>query len=243
MSLPRSAALSLWTAACLRGAVAADDFAAAVQDDDPRHLVVGWPERDVPVPLLELPGLVRRLGEPAVSLALPIAGSPVGLAGPAVFNADAVEAGEAVLVHGRAGSLGLVPEIDARTVLWQVSHAERPVVLDPQETARALRQTLVQATQELVRLDVASWQPEIPDLLLNLAGRPALPLPPGTTAAGVETIERAALCLEIVDLARTDDGGAISAYEVAARSRCLTDLGDAARRALVAACSASLRAP
>jgi len=222
--------------------VAADDFAEAVRDDDPQHLVVGWPETDRPVTLLELPALVRRLGDPVVSLALPVAGDPVGLAGPPTFNTDAVDAGEAVLVSGRAGSIGLVPEEDARTVLWQASYAERPVVLDPGEAARTLRQTLITATAELVRLDVASWQPEIPDLLLNLSTRPGLPLPPDTSPAAVENLERAALCLEITGLARADDGGAISAFEVEARSRCLTDLDVAARRALVAFCSDSLRA-
>lgn len=242
MSLPRSASLSLWLRACLRGEVGADDFASAVRDGDPQHLVVGWPDRPEAVPLLELPGLVRRLEDPAISVALPIPGDPLGLAGPAAFNADAVEAAEAVVLAGRSGSVGLIPEMDARTVLWQASYAEAALVLDPGEAARTLRQTLLHATAELVRLDVASWQPEIPDLLLNLSHRPDLPLPPGVDPIAVETLERSTLCLEIIDLARADDGGAITTHEVAARSRCLTELDLAARRALVAFCSDSLRA-
>lgn len=240
MSLPRSASLSLWLRACLRGEVGADDFSSAVRGSDPQHLVVGWPERADPVPLLELPGLVRRLEDPAISVALPIPGDPLGLAGPAAFNADAVEAAEAVVLAGRSGSVGLIPEMDARTVLWQASYADAPHVLDPGEAARTLRQTLLHATAELVRLDVASWQPEIPDLLLNLSHRPDLPLPPGVDPIAVEALERSTLCLEIIDLARADDGGAITAHEVAARSRCLTELDLAARRALVAFCSDSL---
>ncbi len=241
MSLPRSASLCLWLQSCLRGSVGADDFADSVREDDPQHLVIGWPGTGHPIPLLELPALVRGLADPAVALALPVPGDPLGLAGPAVFNADAVDAGEAVIVFGSHGSHGLVPETDARTVLWRTAYADRPVVLDPGEAARTLRQTLITTTAELVRLDVASWQPEIPDLLLNLAHRPGLHLPPDTTPAVVETLERAALCLEIAGLARADDGGAISAFEVAARSRCLSDLNVAARRALVASCSDSLK--
>lgn len=240
MSLPRSASLSLWLRACLRGEVPADDFAIAVRDADPQHLVVGWPERSDAVPLLELPALVRRLGLRAISLALPVPGDPLGLAGPASFNADAVEAGEAVVLAGASGSVGLVPEVDARTVLWRARSVASPLVLDRAEEARSLRQALLEATAELVRLDVASWQPEIPDLLLNLSHRPGLPLPPGTDPVVVETLERAVLCLEVVALARVDDGGAITAYEAAARSRCLTDLDVAARRALVACCSDNL---
>ena len=92
-------------------------------------------------------------------------------------------------------------------------------------------------TRRLVDLDVAAWQPEIPDLLLNLRHRPPLPLPPGYDARRVETAERAVLCLDIVDLARAGDGGAVSAYEMEQRRAALDDLDRAARRALVGACS------
>lgn len=239
-SLPRSAHLACWLNACLRGSAGVDDLAEAVRGDDPQHLVVGWPGREEPIALTQLPAAVRALDEPRVSLALPVPGDPLGLAGPAALNAEAAEAGEAVLVTGRSGSHGLVPVLDARTVLWTVQDGAAPPVLDPGEEGRTLRQVLLATTAELVRLDVASWNPEIPDLLLNLHRRPGLPLPPGTPPAEVETLERAALCLEIVDLARADDGGSVSAHEVAARARCLTDLDRAARRAVVAVCSASL---
>ena len=117
-------------------------------------------------------------------------------------------------------------------------HPGRPVI----EEGRQLRKALVTTTAELARLEVAAWQPEIPDLLLNIAHRPGLDLPPGTTPAAVETLERAALCLEIVELARADHGGALTAFEISARAGCLTDLDVAARRAMVAFCSANLKA-
>lgn len=242
MPLPRSALLTLWLSACLRGSVGPDDAAVAVRGDDPQHLVLGWPGRSEPLDLALLPAAVKQVREPTVRLALPVAGDPLGLAGPVAFNAEAVEAGEAVLVVGRDAAYGLVPEVDARTVLWSVVPADVPPLIDPGEAAATLRQVLLTSTAELARLDVASWQPEIPDLLLNLAHRPGLPLPPGTASTSVETLERAVLCRDIVDLARADDGGAISTHEIAARSRCLTDLDLAARRAIVAVCSANLGA-
>ena len=232
--------LSLWLGACLRGSTGPDEVASAVRGEDPQHLVVDWPEHPEPLDLGHLPAAIRTLREPTLRLALPAPGDPVGLAGPASFNSDAVEAGEAVLVVGLGSAYGLVPEVDARTVLWRCHPVEVPPVLDPGEASRSLRQVLLTATAELVRLDVASWQPEIPDLMLNLALRPALPLPPGTPNAAVETLERAALCLDIVELARADVGGAVTSHEMAARAGCLTDLDAAARRAIVAVCSASL---
>lgn len=242
MPLPRSALLSLWISACLRGSVGPDDAADAIQGDDPQHLVLGWPGTTEPMGLALLPAAATALRAPSIRLALPVPGDPTGLAGPTGFNTDAVEAGEAVLLVGRGAAYGLVPEVDARTVLWTTSAVEVPRLLDPGEAARTLRQVLLLASTELSRLDVASWQPEIPDLMLNLAHRPGLPLPPSTSPAAIETLERAVLCLDIVELARAGDGGAISGYEIAARASCLTDLEVAARRAIVAVCSASLGA-
>jgi hypothetical protein len=233
---------TLWTAACLRGSTGPDDAAAAIRGDDPQHLVTGWPEHPEPLDLTLLPAAISTLREPSVRLALPAPGDPVGLAGPAPFNAAAVDAGEAVLVVGLGAAYGLIPEEDARTVLWRCQPVEVPPLLDPDEASRVLRQVLISATAELVRLDVASWQPEIPDLMLNLAKRPGLPLPPGTPNPAIDTLERAVLCLDVVELARADDGGAVSSHEMSARAGCLTDLDAAARRAIVAVCSASLGA-
>ncbi len=161
----------------------------------------------------------------------------MGLGGPASFNVAATDAGEAVV----AGHVGLVPEVDARTVVWRAHPAEPVPWVDERETAAELKVALSDVTRRLVDLDVAAWQPDIPDLLLDLRHRAPLPLPPGYDARRVETTERAVLCLDIVELARVGDGGAVSAYEMDRRRRALDDLDRAARRALVGACSA--RAP
>jgi hypothetical protein len=226
--LPVSAVLTAWLEACRLGHVGPDQVADAVRGDDPRHLVVGLADR--PLELHELPA---RLSSPA-SLALPVPGDPVGLGGPAAFTLAAVDAGEAVV----AGGVGLVPEEDARTVLWRAHEAAPAPWTDERETAATLRITLLEVTRRLVDLDVASWQPEIPDLLMNLHHRRPLPLPPGYDARRVETAERAVLCLQVVALAREGEGGAVSAYEVQRRRDALADLDRAARRALVGACSA-----
>lgn len=239
MPLPRSALLTLWLNAVLDGTVGPDDFAHAVRGEDPQHLVLGWPGSPEPMPLELLPGAVRRIGGSRGAVALPAPGSPIGLAGPADFNAAALDVGEAVVILGPT-PVGLLPAVDARTVLWNVHAAQRPTDLDPYDEGRTLRQVLLDATAELVRLDVASWQPEIPDLLLNLDHRAPLKLPPRTPPRAIEALERADLCREIVALASEDDGGAVTSFEVTARSQRLHDLDVAARRALVAFCSASL---
>ena len=241
MSLPRSAVLAVWLNACLRGSVGPDDFAEAVRDDDPQHLVVDWPVAGRAVPLEQLPAAVLRASRTATAaLALPVAGDLLGLRGPAAFNTTAVDAGEAVVLNGTG--VGLVPTVDARTVLWEVAPAERVPFLDRVEEGRQLRQALVATTAELMRLDVASWQPEIPDLLLNVRHRQPLALPGDLGPRAVEDLERAVLCLDIVDLALRDEGGAASSYEIGERRRCLTDLDRAARRVAVAVCSDSLPA-
>lgn len=227
-SLPVSAVLASWLGAVQAGEAGPDQLADAVRGEDLRHLVTGLPEHDV-LDLVELPPvLVGR-----VSLAVPVPGDPLGLGGPEAFNLAAMEAGEGVV----AGSVGLVPRLDARTVVWRAHVADPAPWVDERETAAELRLTLLEVTGRLADLDVRAWQPEIPDLLLNLRHRPALPLPPGYDARRVETVERAVLCRDIAELARSGEGGASSAYEIRRRRAALGDLDRAARRALVGACS------
>lgn len=223
-----SALLATWLDAVRAGHVGPDDLADAVRGDDPRHLVVGLPDREV-AELVELPGALRG----PVSVALPVPGDPTGLGGPPDLNLAALEAGEAVI----AGSVALVPELDARSVVWRGHRADPAPYVDERESASELRLALAAVTQRLVDLDVASWSPEVPDLLLNLRHRPPLPLPPVLDPRRRETLERAALCLDVVEAARRDEGGALSTHEVARRREALADLDRAARRAVVGACT------
>jgi hypothetical protein len=227
-ALPVAAVLATWLDAFRAGNVGPDDFADAVRGDDPRHLVNGLVEDQV-LELHELPALL----DGPISLALPVPGDLLGLGGPSELNVAALDAGQAVVV----GKTGLVPLEDARTVVWTAFGAEPVPWVDERETAIELRTTLADVTRRLLDLDVASWQPDIPDLLMNLRHRPPLPLPSGTEPRRIETLDRALLCLEIVSLAREGEGGALSSYEMQQRAAALGDLDRASRRAVVGACS------
>lgn len=237
-SLPLSATLALWLDAVRAGHVGPDELADAVRGEDPRHLVVGARDGSAgagapdATDVLELVALPVALTGP-LSLALPSPGDPVGLGGPATTNRAALEAGEAVL----CGAVALVPEDDARTIVWRALPAGPAPYVDERETARALRLALTEVTTRLVALDVASWGPEVPDLLMNLRHRAPLPLPPGVDDRRRETLERAVLCLEVVELARRDDGGSVTRVEAEARRAALGELDRAARHALVGACT------
>lgn len=218
---PPAVLLGPWLAECLRGRIGPDDMADRIRGDDPRHLVVtpsGVHE------LRELPGLVRGLTE--IRVAVPAAGDPAGLAGPPAFTAAAVEAGCAVILGGLGR--GLVPEYDARTVLWRESPAALGPPEDPAEASRQLRRELTEAATELADSGVSGWQPEIPDLLLNADRRPRPPLPPTWKGSRIEIVDRGLLALEIVALAPHHPA--------------LGRLARAARRAVAAHCSDNLGA-
>ena len=122
------------------------------------------------------------------------------------------------------GAVGWSPRSTPRTVVWQAYPADPVPWVDERETAIELRTTLIEVTQCLVDLDVASWQPEIPDLLMNLRNRPALPLPPGTDARRVETVDGPPCVSRSSTCARSGDGGAVTAYEMERRRAALADL-------------------
>jgi hypothetical protein len=106
------------------------------------------------------------------------------------------------------------------------------------EADRGLRAVLREAAELLADLDVAAWQPEVADALLNLRRADGPSLPPGMEPRAVALATTAARCRAIVDLARQTDGGALTAAQADARTASMRPLDRAARRALAAACSA-----
>jgi len=233
-TLPRTALFVTWVSAWLRGEVSGDELADRLDTGHEAavHVLVDLPEATGSEPLLLALGRLRALGATGARLALPVPGDPLGLAGPAAFNLIALEAEEAVLLAGC--ELGLVPVPVGRAVEWRCHLAATPAPVDRGEAVTGLRHTLLEMTALLTDLDVASWQPDIPDALMNLRHRTPLALPPSYDERRRERIEQAVLCLEIVALAREAGSGALTADQLEQRRRALDELDRAARRGLVA---------
>lgn len=229
-----------WFTSWSRGHASPDDLLTHVVGDDVAHDVAGLPDTDSTTPLLlSLPRL-RELGA-AAGLALPVPGAPTGLGGPPTFNRAATEIGEAVVLDG--GRFGLVPYRAGPGVVWQVLPANRRQLTDLREAARQLRGTLAQTATILADLDVARWRPEVADELMNLRHLTHFTAPDGVPIDAAELAARAWQAESIVELALVDDGGAVFAHEMAARRNALAPLGQAARTALVAACSPEVWPP
>ncbi len=235
-ALPRSADLAVWFTAWVDGEVSLDDARDAIVAGDAAHDVVAMPGEAEPVPLILAMGRLRSAGASAAGVALPVPGDPLGLAGPPVFNAAALESAEAVVFAGL--DAGLVPHVAGAGVIWGYHPAVAwRQVPDVAEADPALRQALLEAADALAALDVARWRPEVADELMSLRRTTDLQLPPHWDARAVRLASLSLRCRTIVDLALEDEGGALSAAEADARRAALTPLDHAARRGLVAACS------
>jgi hypothetical protein len=235
-SLPLSVRFALWFSAWRTGAVSLDAARDAIVGEDAAHDLLGLPGETDPVPLILGLGRLRSLGAGGAGIALPVPGDPLGLSGPAAFNADVIEAGEGVVLDG--ADLGLVPHRAGAGVTWACHRAaSRRQVPDPSEAESALRQALLVTSRALVDLDVARWRPEVADELMALRRTTDLPVPHAMAPRAVQLAALASRCRTIVDLALEDDGGSVTAREADARRAALLPLDHAARRGLVAACS------
>jgi hypothetical protein len=234
--LPTSARFTVWYSAWAAGDASLDAARDAIVGDAAAHDVLGLPGQTEPVPLILAIGMLRSRGATRATLTLPVPGDPLGLAGPSAFNAEVVDAGEAVLLVG--ADLGLVPHEAGAGVQWRCHPAvTRSPAPDPSEADSALRRTLLDTTTRLAALDVARWRPEVADELLSLRDHVDLALPAGMAPRAVRLAALATRCRTIVDLALVDDGGALTSGEADARRDALLPLDRAARRGLVAACS------
>jgi hypothetical protein len=231
-----SARFALWFTAWAAGAVSLDDARDALVGEDAAHSVHALPGEADLVPVIVALGRLRALGANAAGLALPVPGDPLGLAGPAGFNAEAIQAGEGVVLQGV--DLGLVPRRTGAGVVWTCHEAlSQRQVPDPSEADSCLRQALLRASNELAELDVARWRPDVADELTELRRTARVPFPAGMAPRAQRLLSLATKCRTIVGLALDDDGGALTAREAERRRAVLTTLDRAARRGLVAACS------
>ncbi len=240
MPLTDSVRLALWFSAWCEGEASLDEARDEVVGQDAAHDVVGLPGhgggRAEPVPLILALGMLRAERATGAGLALPEPGDPVGLGGPPAFNAEALEAGEAVVLRGV--DLGLVPVRAGAGVVWRCLPAqERRQVPDLGEADTMLRGALPRAADELAALDVARWRPEVADELMALRRPQGLAVPGGMDPRAQRMVALASRCRTIVDLALADDGGSVTAAEADRRREALLPLDRAARRALVSACT------
>jgi hypothetical protein len=103
---------------------------------------------------------------------------------------------------------------------------------------RELKEGLISAAATLAALDVASWSPDAADALMNLRAPVSFDAPMTFgSAVAARLVSSALRCVEIVRMALSDDGGALTAAESASRREALIPLRRASHAALVAACS------
>ncbi|MEU7743019.1 hypothetical protein [Nonomuraea sp. NPDC049158] len=176
---------------------------------------------------------LRSDGLTELRLALPAPGDPLGLSGPPVFNAAAVEAGQAVIAVLSDRCLGLVPSPDLRGSSYVgvrlAVHTSGPVRVDLPSMAEAERELSIamrSATDALTSVDGPA--PERPDRLGRLGGELA-PGYPGR-AHRVST-----LATRLGAVLRVADERGLTSGQIAASGEALRELDRAVRRALVAA--------
>ncbi len=226
-----------WSAGPNNPVPSADVAARTVMAGDSAHHVVD------PDSLLGLnPIHANELSEALVSaaqreatgwlLVLPRPGDLGGLRGPVTTNSAALESGAAVVA--RTAGVAWIPLVIGSGVQWLIHPAAPPTVLpDPSEAERAFNEALVAATRALGDLDVAGGdRPE-------LSHSPRLPQP--YDARRQRSLDRAWRLHQIVTIALSDEGGALSSYEMAVRRQQLTALLAPAAQVISAACSAGPR--
>ena len=247
LSEHRSGRLVAWGNAWLAGNTSLDSAAEQVlADGDEPHRVAGVPGEDGDVSWPVALGRLRAAGVTGFRLALPRPGDPLGLKGPAAFNHAAIAAGEAVLTDGPA--LGIVPTVTGygpdgdrgQSVRWTVTPVEAGAAAAPtlSEAERELTAALRSAAEELARLDVARWRPEVAESLAAIRGHGRAPeavLAPGYPPRAVKVLTQAQRLAAIADLAGQDEGGSVTAMESRLRSSALVGLERVTRRAQLAA--------
>ncbi|MEY9927784.1 hypothetical protein ABH926_002418 [Catenulispora sp. GP43] len=247
LSEHRSGRLVAWGNAWLAGHTSLDSAAEQVRaDGDEPHRVAGVPGEDGEVGWTVALGRLRAAGVTGLRLALPRPGDPLGLKGPAAFNQAAIAAGEAVLTDGTA--LGIVPSVDGYGPAGDRGHAVRwtvtavpdgaPATPTLSEAERELNAALREAAEELARLDVARWRPELAESLAAIRGHGRAPeavLAPGYPPRAVKVLTQAQRLAAIADLAGQDEGGSVTALESRLRASALVGLERVTRRAQLAA--------
>jgi hypothetical protein len=223
-----SVSLSVWANAWLAGAAAPDDVLDALSLWAPQHFITAydsvtagstglpWPDLDEAsvvtlLQTLRTTAARAHVAEPAISIVLPVPGDVRGLVAGTPFEGDALAAGEAVVVAGKAGSaIGLVPEFDfgddesddreppisPHALVWTVYSlpgAPPPDVLDLGEAEYALRSAVRSAADALGAIrpgfDVTDPRGMVEQLLESARAHRA---PDGAPSRALRVLENAA---------------------------------------------------
>jgi hypothetical protein len=237
LPVPPAARVASWLNAWLCGGVPADSVISGLNASGSAEFAL--PDGSAPLPAALLLGEARRWGATRASLAMPVPGDLVGLGGPAEFNADALDAGQAVVVHGP--DIGLVPVARGQHERWRGSAAAPPSFLpDVASADLQLRAAVRVAADQLADLDVAAWGPDVADALMNLRSGSRFSAPMWFDSARATQAAAAGLrILAVADVAERVESGPLTASESIARAEAIRPLTAAARQALVAACSAT----
>lgn len=247
----RCARLAAWGTAVLRNRVGTDDALDAIMHDDEFVTISDLPGDTDSAPVAWALGRLRRLGVSGLVFVPATPGDVSGLPGPLAFNAAAVRAGGAV-VTADGEPLGLLPTVEVlgsdedavATVDWrahQVAGFARPPVESVADAERHLMVAMQETLTELAALDVARWREEVTDLLEDWRKASAREsLPPGISERAARLIDRTERIGELLALATTDDGAALTAAEAAARRASLQPLARAVHAASAAAWNAGL---
>lgn len=248
VDLLRSVHLAVWLPHLHGSAGQLDRAVAAIEGDDEPHRVVA---DDIESPGDGLADLLDAWAPDLISVVavLPVPGDAAGV--PPESSAEAVEAGEGVLVTTREGSFSAIPEIEEFGSVQEVGHLVtwrlRPVpswslgvlgaVGSVADAEAELRTALLTATEALDSLDVAQWHPDAADVISSLRSPvdPAWQLPSELDSRRARVIALAARLRVIVEFATTDSGGAVNLWQADQRSAALRHIDNAARRAMSAA--------
>jgi len=245
--------LAAWTAATAARRATPAQAVAALESTADGHVVHGLPGRpgSASSELSLADALAEFVGDRpgAVRVAFPAPGHPLGLSGAGPFTSSALLARSAVIVDG----VGLVPEVDQRGssyrgVRWRafeldvVASAAAPAFgVEPariiEQTDRALRRALRDATEALEDVDLARWRPEASSggVAAAAALRARLrALPPSWPVAARALAERSIALWRALDVVSSDDGAA-SVSASAVRLAAVRELSHAVREAAMAA--------
>jgi len=250
--------MAVWSSAWLSGAAAADDVLDALQDWAELHEVVAADERlatTLEIPLRGEPGAapaallaaLRRTGVESGRLVMPVPGDVRGLGGASDFAAEALRAGEAVVLS----NLGVVPErlgnaIEDGILRWtvfEVAHTAPPASVPLGEAEHELTGAMRVAAGMLIELGVAKQRTGVrEELQARVAERTKASWPAGMPPRALRVLQRAAEVSAILELAMEDEpGGALTASSALKRAEALRPLFHAVRTARCAAVSDAVR--